>query len=163
MTTSINILGYGIIKNGNGYYNVYIDRFNTLGKTYMNENFMTDAEAKNMVDKLIKSNSNDTTNCFYLGVDETPYYSAKIVSESVNFNDGVMGLFETKHDGKVNRCIVDYAKTHSMSETLGFNNKLFMGIINPTDVNKLQYEANRNYILSLFNKNKCSLTMNTLK
>jgi len=94
---------------------------------------------------------------------DNAYVQSRMNNEVVKFNDGVMGLFEKKHDGKVNRCIVDYAKTHNRSETLGFNNKLFMGIINHKEVHKEQYEANRNYILSLFNKNNRSLTMNTLK
>ena len=67
-----------------------------------------------------------------------------------NYNDGVLGLFEGKHDGKVNKCIFDYVNNHSMSESLRLNNSLFFGVINPKDVHKKQYETNRNYILNYF-------------
>lgn len=66
------------------------------------------------------------------------------------FNNGVMGLFEKQHDGRVNKCIVDYAKSHTRKETLLFNNRLYLGIINPKQVHNEQYETNRKYILNYF-------------
>lgn len=69
----------------------------------------------------------------------------------LSYNNGVMGIFEKKHDFKVNKCIIDFAKCNNRSETLLFNNRLFLNIINPSDVQKQQYNTNREYILKLFN------------
>ena len=72
------------------------------------------------------------------------------IVEENPFNNGVMGIFETKHDGKVNKCIVAYAKTNNKIDTLLYNNRLYFGIINPKQVNIDQYETNRMYILNYF-------------
>lgn len=66
------------------------------------------------------------------------------------YNNGVMGMFENKHDGRVNKCIIDFAKTHDRKDTLLYNNRLYFGIVNPKQVHKDQYETNRTYILNLF-------------
>jgi len=66
------------------------------------------------------------------------------------YNNGSMGLFEIKHDGKVNKCIVDFAKNHNRKDTLLYNNRMYFGIISPKQVHKDQYETNRLYILNLF-------------
>ena len=68
------------------------------------------------------------------------------------YNDGTMGMFETSHDGKVNRCVAIYAKTHNRSETFRYNNNLYFGICNPKQVHKDQYETNRTHILNKFKK-----------
>lgn len=67
-------------------------------------------------------------------------------------NDGVMGLFETTAPVGVNSCIADFCKTHNRSECLLYNNRLFFGIINPSETSCIQYNANRDYILNYFNK-----------
>lgn len=64
------------------------------------------------------------------------------------FNDGVMCIYESKHDGKVNRCIAIYAKKHTRKEALLYNNRLYLSSARQQR-NKEQYEANRKYILSL--------------
>lgn len=66
------------------------------------------------------------------------------------FNDGVMGIFQDSLDGSVNRCILQYLKTHSRNETLGYNNKLFFHITEPTAIHKAQYNINRDWILAQF-------------
>jgi hypothetical protein len=82
---------------------------------------------------------------------DNAYFQSRsnVVAENP-FNNGVMGIFETIHDGKVNKCIAEYAKSHDRRDTLLFNNRLYFGIMNPKQVNKDQYEANRTYILKLF-------------
>ena len=71
-------------------------------------------------------------------------------TDKTTFNDGVMCIFQSTFDGSVNGCIREYLKTHTRNETLGFNNKLFMSITNPTDKHKAQYNANRDWILKQF-------------
>jgi hypothetical protein len=58
-----------------------------------------------------------------------------------------MGMFEDKHDGNVNKCIIEFAKTHNRRDTLLYNNRLFFSIMNAKQVHKDQYETNRLYIL----------------
>jgi len=69
------------------------------------------------------------------------------------FNDGCCGLFEFKHDGKVNRCIVEYAADHSRKDTLLYNNRLYLGICDPKEVHTDQYSTNRTWILAHFAQN----------
>lgn len=90
----------------------------------------------------MSSNWNYTDNIYHLSK----------VNNAVNdyYNDGTMGMFETTHDNKVNRCVAIYAKTHSRSETLRYNNNLYFGIINPKQVHKDQYETNRTFILNKY-------------
>ena len=81
--------------------------------------------------------------------DNVYFQSRNTVIEKI-YNNGIMGLFEKKHDGKVNKCIVDYAKSHTRNETFGFNNNLYFGIVNPKQVHNEQYETNRKFILNYF-------------
>jgi hypothetical protein len=55
-----------------------------------------------------------------------------------------------KNSIKVEREIVEYAKTHNRSETLLYNNRNFSMYSNPTELQKKQYEVNRLYILAKF-------------
>jgi len=75
------------------------------------------------------------------------YFNNKI---NVSFNNGVMGMFEKQHDGKVNKCIIDYAINHNRKDTLLYNNRLFFSCSKKTQVVKKQYETNRLWILSYF-------------
>lgn len=68
-------------------------------------------------------------------------------SESSIYNDGIMGIFEKLHDGKVNRRVAVYDKKHGRKEGLLFNNRLLFGMLNPSEVSKAQYNTNRDYIL----------------
>ena len=73
--------------------------------------------------------------------------TAKPVDE---FNDGCCGLFETEHDGKVNRCIAEFAATHSRNETFLYNNRLYLGNHPKKQVHTDQYNTNREWILKHF-------------
>jgi hypothetical protein len=59
----------------------------------------------------------------------------------VQTNDGCCGIFETEHDGKVNRCIVEYAATHSRKDTFLYNNRLYLGTM-MRKVHTDQYHTN---------------------
>lgn len=48
--------------------------------------------------------------------------------------------------------IIDYVKTHDRRNSLLYNNRCFLIYINPSDVIKRQYEANRSFILEYFKK-----------
>jgi hypothetical protein len=67
-------------------------------------------------------------------------------------NKGVMGLFEKEHDGRVNQCIVDYCQNHTKKECFVLNNNMYNSLLSPNEVNRLQYETNRNYIIEHFKK-----------
>lgn len=73
-------------------------------------------------------------------------------NESSMFNEGVMCMFETSFDGLVNRCIAISAKQDGRKAALLFNNRLYLSIAVPSAKNKLQYEANRFYILSHYSR-----------
>ena len=46
--------------------------------------------------------------------------------------------------------IVDYVENHTKKESLLFNNRLFNMYCKPTEKHKLEYEANRNFIISFY-------------
>lgn len=50
----------------------------------------------------------------------------------------------------VDHFIVDYAATHSRKDTLLYNNRIFFGYINPSEVRKAEYDVNRKWILDHF-------------
>jgi len=87
--------------------------------------------------------------CFDILDNDNCIVERHILNE-ISCNDGVMGLSETTHDGKVNSCVADYALNHTRSETLKYNNKLYFGVVNPKQVHKDQYNTNRNFILEFF-------------
>lgn len=64
-----------------------------------------------------------------------------VVYNNVSFNNGVMCMFEDFHDGKVNKCIIDYALKNNKEATLLYNNSLYLNICNPQKRHKEQYET----------------------
>lgn len=50
---------------------------------------------------------------------------------------------------KVDNHILEYASYNSKRDTFLFNNRIFFGIVNPTQTQKEQYSVNWNYIKSL--------------
>lgn len=64
-------------------------------------------------------------------------------------NNGCMALFEKRSYGLVDECIVQYSNSHSKKETYLYNNRLYFGIINPSQANKDQYDINWKFINGL--------------
>ena len=65
------------------------------------------------------------------------------------FNNGCMCMFEDKFDGRVNRCVAIFAKQNGRKQGLLYNNRLYLGVANPSEKEKKQYEANRLWILNM--------------
>lgn len=71
-------------------------------------------------------------------------------NNGLSFNNGVMCMFEDYHDGKVNKCIIDYALNNNRKDTLLYNNRLYFSISKPKTHHKEQCETNRQWILNYF-------------
>ena len=61
-----------------------------------------------------------------------------------------MKNIEERLNIKVEEHILDFVKNHSKSESLLYNNNCFAMYINPTEERKIQYNINRDFILSYF-------------
>lgn len=66
------------------------------------------------------------------------------------FNDDCMCMFSGSFDGRVNRDVAIFAKKNGRKEGLLYNNRLYVGVLNPLEFHKKQYEANRAWILSFY-------------
>ena len=64
------------------------------------------------------------------------------------FNHGCMCVFENTSDGKVNHDVALFAKKNGKKEGLLYNNRLYISIANPQKKNRLQYEKNRDWIIT---------------
>ena len=62
------------------------------------------------------------------------YFQSRNTVVEKEYNNGTIGLFESSHDGKVNKCVFDYVKTHTRNESFEFNNNIYFGVVNPISV-----------------------------
>lgn len=76
-----------------------------------------------------------------------------IRSTKWNLNDNVYtqsGRIQGEQNSvKVENHILEFASHHTKNETFLYNNRLFFGVVNPTEKHKTQYTVNWNYIKNL--------------
>lgn len=78
---------------------------------------------------------------------ENAYSNSRWDAINSTFNEGCMCIFENSCDGKVNRDVAIFAKENGRCKGLLYNNRLYIGVANKQEKHKIQYEANRQWII----------------